>query len=621
MNAATPKPPTPAPARRDPMHSPAHERLWSGVPRRMRRTTQLAIVGAGLSGCAAAVAAARLGTEVLLVESTHMLGGQAGPAGVSAMDVTMAYAEQLNGYGLWGELHERVTRYYRYRLRRKVNVSQYRDTSLAPNPVVIDRVLTRMLHDAGVTVLRNVSVTEAEVKADAASLVTTSGPVEARLVIDASEDGHVLALAHVRCRVGNGIRDEQGQVAPKGALSSSIQDITQTAMIRRYGPGQVPPELLLDEPPEGYEGYRAQIVDGYPHGPGTARLEEPNGFAGYRAAPDLASENHYTGSQWRDVTRTSLNFNNDQGADARYLLDEGYRRTVERAAVNRTLSILWYLQHELGLDWAVATDEGFDRGPRPRDPEVWGGLPEAVVRHLPPIPYIRESLRLVGRSTMTGKGIYRRANRTDAAWDVTAVAVGTYPTDMHGPRSQRHLERDLQETLLDRPRVWREGPFPVPLGALIPEADIALLAAEKNISASRIAAAATRLHPTVTAIGEAAGTLAALAIARDVLPREVPSVVVQAAMALHGAHLAPHPVTGLDKSDPRFAFVQLALARCVVEPVETAATNPGPVRVDLDAAARCGEALVRHYHDWFSVSAPLVSALEATGLSVEQDPR
>lgn len=582
----------------NPLDSPAHTKLWSTVPQRLPLYTELLVAGGGLSGCAAALAAARMGTAVVLIEPTHMLGGQAGPAGVSAMDVTMHYEEQINGYGLWQELRSRIADMYRYRIRRHLNVSQYRDTSFAPNPIVIDRVLTQMLKEAGVRSYRNVQIESAEIRSGIAKVQTSSGTISGRLIVDATEDGSVIRLSHVPHRLGNAVSDAGGYGS--AALEEvCLQDITQTAMIRRYEPGTMPSELRLEKPPERFYEFLPNIVLGYPSGPGRAREGHHNGFAGYRGAPDLASTENYTGSEWERITRTSLNFYNDQPITATYFTDKASRIRYEREAILRTLSIIFFLQQHLRLDWSVATDEGFDQGPRPRDPDVVDGLPEAIIRHLPPIPYLRESPRIIGRETLTGKTIFRRANRSAAPWDVNVVAVGTYPPDLHGGRMAEDLEADLDEALADKPLKWREGPFAVPLGALIPRSSLPLIAAEKNISASRIAAAATRLHPTVTAVGQAAGTLAALAIHHDVLPHSVPTLAVQSLLAQQGAHLAPHPVHGLRRDEAQFAAVQLAVAHRLVDTVEVKRPGSAPLLdLDLTRAARIGRALIVEYADW-----------------------
>lgn len=590
----------------NPLESPVQTRLWSAVSAKLPLYAELLIAGGGLSGCAAALSAARLGTAVTLLEPTHMLGGQASAAGVSAMDVTEYYSEVINDHGIWSELRSRITDFYRYRLHRHLNVSQYRNESFSPNPIVVDRVLTQMLREAGVRVYRNVEIESAEIKPGFARLGTSSGPISARLIIDASENGSVTRLSGVPHRLGRAVGGPDGY--NETDLDEVIlQDITQTAMIRRFEPGTMPEELRIHEPPEGYADFLPVISGGYPDGPGNSRAGHPNGFAGYRGAPDLAGED-YQGAQWEQITRTSLNYFNDQPITAAFHTDPAERARLERLAMLRTLSIIYYLQHDLGLEWTVATDEGFDGGPSGRDPRVTQGMPEEIVRHFPPIPYERESARIIGRTTMTGKSIHRSANRTPARWDDSVIAVGTYPPDLHGGREPQDLEADLDETLGDKPKRWREGPFPIPLDALIPRRPLPLIAAEKTISASRIAAAAVRLHPTVTAIGQAAGTLAALALRHRISPHAVPTQAVQTLLLQQGAHLAHHPVRGLQSDDPRFAAVQMSIIHRLVDTADISRPGACPqLEVDLDLAARLGAPLLETYSSWATAPTPDLS--------------
>jgi hypothetical protein len=87
-----------------------------------------------------------------------------------------------------------------------------------------------------------------------------------------------------------------------------------------------------------------------------------------------------------------------------------------------------------------------------------------------------------------------------------------------------------------------------------------LLAAEKNISQSRLANGATRLQPIAMLTGQAAGALAGLAIATHRQPRAIPADAVQLVLLRSGDILArehmpdltigtireyPHPLFGI----------------------------------------------------------------------------
>lgn len=578
---------------RSPHATPQQLAAWMQVPHNLDLRCDLAVVGGGIGGVCAAVAAARRGLSVVILEDTHMLGGQATTSGVSAMDVTYFYEKALTEYGLWGEITKRIQKIYDDELDRPVNVCRYRLDSFGANVVVTERVLTEMVEEAGVRCLRNTTVTEGIRSKDRTILYTNRGHIKAGIAIDATEDGSLIALMKIPHRIGN-TRFVNQQAIDDQFHRIPIQDITQVAVIRRLPDGEeIPESLRLHEAPPLYERYRAEVARAFPDAPGHQKVH-PNGFAGYRAVPDLASELRYTGEDWEIISRTALNYHNDLAIAADYLTSAESREDYEVHAIYRTLAILYYLQVELGQPWIVADDEGYADGPGPA--RSIPGHPELdeILKHFPPRPYIRESRRILGKDTITGKDIYRSRNHGEARWNVDSIAVGTYPPDLHGGRKNENLEADLEETLADKPNIWREGPFPIPLGTLIPANTNSFIAAEKNISSSRIAAGAIRLHPTVAATGEAAGVLAALST-RDQMPvSKVPVLSVQTSLIAGGALLAPMYIEGIDSAHPDFIPVTLAVARQLVE-IEIVRPNHSTesfLRVDLALAARRGRSLL-----------------------------
>ena len=60
----------------------------------------------------AAIAATRRGVSVIMVEPTHMVGGQATAGGVSAFDITFHYDHALNDFGIWSEILARIQHIY-----------------------------------------------------------------------------------------------------------------------------------------------------------------------------------------------------------------------------------------------------------------------------------------------------------------------------------------------------------------------------------------------------------------------------------------------------------------------------------------------------------------------------
>jgi hypothetical protein len=156
------------------------------------------------------------------------------------------------------------------------------------------------------------------------------------------------------------------------------------------------------------------------------------------------------------------------------------------------------------------------------------------------MPYWREGRRLVGRELVLeqqllpqGPGASIAALPRDGEGRITSIAVGNYANDHHypgpdwplAPKSCRWGGR------------WSGTPFTIPYGALVSAELENLLAADKGFSTSHMANGATRLQPLIFNVGQAAGAAAALAVARDLRPAELPVRELQE--LLLGDPLAP----------------------------------------------------------------------------------
>ena len=327
-----------------------------------------------------------------------------------------------------------------------------------------------------------------------------------------------------------------------------IQDITYVAVIKRY-PAGVPEELKFRHRPPHYEEYAPKFREIIAADGGSWPGDAPfniNVFKAYRGMPDISNPaspliDCGRPETWPLITRSAVNWANDyphhrgglDGMPARYLEDKEYRREADREAMAKTLCFLFYMQNELGMaDWSVDDRQGYG-GWFGNDWREWDEMPddfEPILRHFPPFPYIRESRRIAGVETMTVKDVIRdmKLGRT-LETKSNAIALGEYPTDIHGLRDKELLDRDLDEdaAIIPPDTEWKGGLFQIPIGALIPEKVDGLLAAEKNISVSRIVNGSTRLQPVTMLTGQAAGALAAVSVRAGVRPRDVRAIDVQ----------------------------------------------------------------------------------------------
>lgn len=506
------------------------------------RVYDVVVVGAGPGGIAASIQAARSGAKVALLEETDWVGGQIASAGVGTMDEGST-AERNSG--LYKEFVGRVTEFYKSK-HKSVDTCYYSLDTLCVDPKVARDVLNQMLqaehsHLDVYTRTRVTSVDKAGNKVT--GVETDGGNFASRVVIDAGEYGDVIAQAGASFRLGNGTSE-----SPKP--SSCVQTITHAAVIKYYPEG-VPSALKFKQAPPGYtpnlvRHFAAFLKkDGYdlmPRANNSRYIgrKSPMSFTAYtsfRGYPDLSNTKDYNAFEQNGhtITRTSLNLGNDfprNGTlESSFVSDPSKRTQSSCQAKLLTLQLLYYIQHDLGQsNWSIADDEGYDTDYNKQHhcPDLNGY--ETFEDNMSQEPYIREGRRLIGAQTLTGNELqYTWKDTTKRPTYSDSIAVGYYPMDVHGCNTEDTLEPAFDSTS-DINTTFEGAAFEVPLGVLIPQKIDGLLAAEKNISVSRLAEGAIREQPIAMNIGQAAGELAALAAKTDTSPRLVSASKVQAGL-------------------------------------------------------------------------------------------
>ncbi len=407
--------------------------------------------------------------------------------------------------GLFGEFTDSLAaRYGGYEALRSGWVS-----NILFNPAVGAEILSNMAREAGVEVRFGTSVCHSERSEESSWRLQLSdgSRVRARILIDGTELGDVAKAV--------GAEELQDGV--------SLQDLTYVAIVKEYD------HPVSMEKPGGYDrelycnccdNPLAENLDGF--NPLGQQLWSPEMMLSYGRLPD---------------GHIMLNWpvaGNDIYLD--YLSMP--RDSVYKKAKARTLGFVYFLQNELGYKNLGIADDVF--------PSEDG---------LPFYPYYREARRFAGNDTMTVE-----AAREPYKFNLytRAVAVGDYPVDHH------HVQNPRREELS---HLWfgKIPSFSVPLGVVIPVKVEDLLLADKSISVSWEMNGATRLQPVVTGLGQAAGTLAALAVKKGCHPSEMPVPEVQAALLDQGCYLLPF--LDLKPSDPGFRELQEAGVRGEVKGV------------------------------------------------------
>lgn len=200
--------------------------------------------GGGYSGICAAIQAGRLGLKTILAEKEMMLGGNGGPnLGVGA-SATMICNPYWNETGIIEEIEERVN-YHRARIF---------PTNFGYNIHPLwDDVITKMLEEAGVTILRKHIVLETKVEGDTIKAVTLLNVdnldrVEVEIngyIQDATGDAFVAELSGAKWRMGREARSETGERSAPVTADDIISTASITALVVDSGQ---PCEFI---PPEG----------------------------------------------------------------------------------------------------------------------------------------------------------------------------------------------------------------------------------------------------------------------------------------------------------------------------------------------------------------------------------
>jgi hypothetical protein len=151
------------------------------------------------------------------------------------------------------------------------------------------------------------------------------------------------------------------------------------------------------------------------------------------------------------------------------------------------------------------------------------GCERAFLVSTAPMIGVRESRRILGDTVLTGEDVQTGRDFEDG------IARGIYLLDIHNP-----VETGARSQL-----VLLKQPYTIPYRALLPHGIENLLVAGRCISGDHVALASYRVQSHAMAIGEAAGTAAALASAQGVPPRRLPAARLRTALQAAVANIGP----------------------------------------------------------------------------------
>ena len=409
----------------------------------LERTVEadVVVVGGGLAGVCAAVAAARLGRRVALVNNRPVLGGNSSSEVRVWVVGATAHGNQrwARETGIIGEMYLE---------------NQYRNPE--GNPVYWDDVVLDTVHrEPNLQLFLNTDIRE----------VAADGPEDARIIrsatgwtmgseiltrfvapmfVDCSGDGLVGVLAGARFRAGKEARSDFGEsLAPPEArrefLGSTLLFYTKDAgKPEKY----VPPDSTIDITKTSIPTSR--IIRSGDNGADYWWIE-------WGGQLDIVSDNERIRDELRGVVLGVWDYIKNSGK---------------------------FPADNLALEW------------------------------IGNIPGKREYRRFLGDYTLTQNDVLGQTHFPDT------VAFGGWSIDLHPPEGMYAPESGALQRFSD-------GVFEIPYRSLYSINVTNMLMAGRDFSATHIAFGAARVMATCAAMGEAAGTAAAMCVDLAVSPREL----------------------------------------------------------------------------------------------------
>lgn len=454
------------------------------APAKAVTTTELVVYGGTPAGITAAVAAARMGHSVILIEPQVRIGGMIS-GGLIRTDV--GDAETIGG--LSKEFFNRNLDYYVKTYGENAKSVEKSYHGFFTEPHVAEQLFNEMAREANVMVLTQHRLVDAAFAKQKITSITIehvpSGQrqtINGKLFIDASYEGDLMAAAGVPYRVGRESRweyDESfagitiGPEAIRGRGDHKLQAYNIRGTLTRREDIRVPfPK------PEHYTPERFQVVKQKVLKEGYRKLEELMPHLIGAEMPNGKHDNN-------DGDLPGLNFGYPEG-------NWEERQRIYALHRDNWLSLFYMLQNDPELPEAFRTDA-----------KTWG-LPSDEYpenNHVTPQLYVREARRMVGKYVLTQNDIrYHR-------YKESTICVGSYNMDCHVV-DQQMTTKGLQP----------EGGFIEPCDAYEIPYEIIVPIDNENLlviggfSATHVAYGSARMEPVFMMLGHAGGLAAHLAL-------------------------------------------------------------------------------------------------------------
>ena len=444
----------------------------------MKTCYDVIVSGGGPAGIAAAIQAARLGADTLLLEKNAFAGGCAA-SGLPFLNFFSRKKEQVIA-GIGDELIRRMQK-EKAALPHVLTSGGHVDSITMIDPEWVKICAEEMLLEAGVKILYESFVCGTEVEDHTVKSILVANKAgltkfSAKCFIDTTGDADLAAFS--------GTAFDYGRESDHEAQAMSL--------VARVANVDVP-----------------KVSAAFPVSP---IVTVPLGA-------DHAYNLHVTGklTPWNDVLREMHLFDHDD-----HDFWGGTTRDGELTYVNVTR--VAHLDPTDPEQYTAANIEARRqlKGMMQFFNRYIEGMENAYIASTPNGIGIRETRRIKGVYTLTETDVLEGRAFPDA------VARNGYCIDIHDPSGKSWGARFIQS---------ENGSYEIPYGCLVPEKTDGLLVAGRAISATHEAQGSIRIMPACMATGQAAGAAAALSVRAGVQPRNLDVRALQEALRNTGAIL------------------------------------------------------------------------------------
>lgn len=529
------------------------------APTREAQRFDVVVVGGTPGGIMAAIAAARAGRSVVLLERTKHLGGL--PAnGLGATDIATRGATG----GLFLEFVGRIRNHYVKTYG--ATSQQVKDVSDGYHfePSVAEKIFNELLAEqpkVTVLLMRQFDALPTNVRIEQGRLtqvevVNREGggreTYRGRVFIDGTYEGDVAAAAGVPYRLGREGADELNEpMAGRlymqwrgvvGLGSTGMADNAVQSYNYRLPLTKRQDNMVAIPKPENYNrGDYASLIEDVR----ANQVPAPNGAPRREIAFDgigrivnmvvLPNGKTDANNQHAAFLSTDLPEENWPWPTSSW---EWRDRFAERLR-DYTLGLVWFSQNDPELpsdfrrrtrEWGLAKDEYVDND------------------HFPRQVYVREGRRIIGEHLFTAHDALPVRGEGRPPLYSTSITASHYALDSHAVR-----KREPGRVHLDGIFSLESKPYTVPYGVIVPEKVDGLLT-PVPVSGTHIGFSTLRMEPCWMALGQAAGVAASLSIEDDVSVRKVDTGKLQQQLLKQKAVLIYY--TDATPAHPHFQALQ-----------------------------------------------------------------